>query len=172
MSLDQILYTQGILEAANPATTWKCGALVVKELAALPGDAPCRSSLPVSRLSPHFLQRPPRLTKERPDQKFKLLPRTPLGAVEVLGGPRRQPCPGAGGDPKLSVRIRGGFCIVAWPGRSPRPREGPRGTPRLPGLRGPLLPTAHPHPQPLSLDVAPLQRDGWAGLGACLAAST
>lgn len=43
--------------------------------------------------------------------------------------------------------------------------------PEAPGVTG--TPAAHsPHPQPLSLDVAPLQQDGWAGLGACLAAST
>ena len=130
-----------ILEAVNPSTTWKCRALVDKEIAVSPGGVPCLSSLPPAcRLSPHFLQRPSRLSL-RPDQKFKLLPRTSLATVEALGGPGRPTCPGAGGDPKLLVRIRGGFCITAWPSRSARPREGPRCTPRLPGLQGPLLPT-------------------------------
>lgn len=63
-----------ILVAVNPSTTWKCGALVHKEIAASPGGAPCLSSFPPAcRLSPHFLQRPSRLSL-RPDQKFKLLP--------------------------------------------------------------------------------------------------
>ena len=79
-----------ILEAVNPSTTWKCRALVDKEIAVSPGGVPCLSSLPPAcRLSPHFLQRPSRLSL-RSDQKFKLLPRTSLATVEALGGPGRR----------------------------------------------------------------------------------
>lgn len=94
----------------------------------------------------------------RQESKFKLVPYASLATVEALEEPARPPR--VGGDPVPAVRIRGAFSAAARPGGSSRPREGPRRTPEEGGAAG--TPAAH-SPQPLSLDVAPLQQGGWAG---------
>ena len=163
--------TQGVYHLSDSWTakgSWKPSILPLPENAGLwlsRNSPPCREMPPAD---PPFLSvvsrrisfsAPQGLQKRGQIKNLNSFPAPLLGPSRLLGGSERQPCPGAGGDPKLLVRIRGGFCNVAWPGRSARPREGPRGTPRLPGLTGTLA--AHCPPPPWMWP----RCSGMAGLG-------
>lgn len=142
---------------------------------------PCRESpLPSSCLSSrgslpgaHFIERRTRKCGGTTHLNWLLAPLFPRWGRTAPGAETNEILGLSG--PALAVRIRCGYSAAAGPGGSRRPREGPRLTPwagpagTADGDAGtpssPLPPASLP-------DVARLLRGVWAGLGACLAAST